>query len=107
MRRAATLVASSVLVGLLTAPAHAAGGQAHGTLSYVQASPKTVAQGAVTNPLTGKCYAFPVDAALLVFNDTDRDAEAFPSADCSGTAEQIPHGGGGVGAYAAVRFLDS
>jgi hypothetical protein len=107
MRRAATLVASSVLVGLLAAPAQAAGGQAHGTLSYIQASPKTVAQGAVTNPLTGTCYPFPVDAALLVYNDTDRDAETFRSADCSGTAEKLPHGGGGVGSFAAVRFIDS
>ena len=104
MRIAAIVVAALAATGLMAAPASAGTGQAHGEFSYYQVSPKTIAQGAVTNPLTDKCYAFPVDTALLVFNNTDTDAQAFGSADCSGTAEALPHSGGGVGPYGSVRF---
>jgi hypothetical protein len=109
MHRAATFVAVGTLAaGLLgAAPAQAAGGQAHGTFSYFQATPKTVAQGAVTNPLTNKCYPIPEDTAVLVFNDTDTDAQAYGSDDCSGGAEALPHGGGSLGPYGSVRFGSS
>jgi len=107
MHRATTFVAMGTLaVGLLgAAPARAATtGQAHGTFSYFQASPKTVAQGSVTNPLTDTCYPIPEDTALLVFNDTDTDGQAFGSDDCTGGAEALPHSGGGLGPYGSVRF---
>jgi hypothetical protein len=106
MRRAAAVVAGNLALGFLAAgPASAATtGQAHGTISYYQVSPKTVAQGAVTNPLTGKCYPFPEDAALLVVNETDTDAQAFASADCSGTGVPVAQGNGGLGPYGSVTF---
>jgi hypothetical protein len=109
MYRAVTFVAVSTLAaGLLgAAPARAATGQAHGTFSYFQVTPKTIAQGAVTNPLTNKCYPIPEDTALLVFNDTDTDGQAFGSADCSGGAEALPQSSGGLGPYGSVRFGSS
>ncbi|HZE65751.1 MAG TPA: hypothetical protein VE081_03915 [Sporichthyaceae bacterium] len=103
----AVAAAMIVATALAPTPASAATGQAHGSFSYFQVTPKVIAQGAVTNPDTGKCYPIPQDSALIVYNDTDSNGEAFRSADCTGAPDALPQSGGTIGSYGSVRFTGS